>query len=191
METEVTVQVFNTLEETLKILKKQGFTITERFELDDWYYSTYTKEEARKTEYQDLIASSLLVRKVINENKIEHLLFYKNKQLDSCGNVIAETKIGTKIESCEKVCKMLTSINMKEWCSIKNKSVVVTNDKMQFCLQDIEGLGLFIEYEEKDRHKGLSSTEKFKTLSEELKSLNLKIGNDFSCKKPYLVLHSL
>ena len=78
---------------------------------------------------------------------------------------------------------------MNEWCFIKNKSVVMTRENMQFCLQDVEGLGLFIEYEEKSWHKNLSPVEKFYKLSEEIRSLNLNIGDDFSCKKPYMILH--
>ena len=79
METEVTVQVFNSIEETIQILKEQGFAETERFELDDWYFSSYPKAEAKEKEYQDLLASSLLVRQIISDGKTKDFLFYKNK----------------------------------------------------------------------------------------------------------------
>ena len=55
--------------------------------------------------------------------------------------------------------------------------------------KQLKGLELFIEYEEKSWHKNLSPVEKFYKLSEEIRALNLNIGDDFSCKKPYMILH--
>ena len=49
-------------------------------------------------------------------------------------------------------------------------------------------IGLFIEYEEEENMKQLSSKEKFEKMKDFLISLKLKIGNDFSCKKVFLKL---
>lgn len=38
-ETEITVQVFNSFEETKTILENQGFKLIQNFQLNDWYFS--------------------------------------------------------------------------------------------------------------------------------------------------------
>lgn len=61
-------------------------------------------------------------------------------------------------------------------------------DGFEIALQKIEGLGFFFEIEEDDSLSGLNSEEKFEELSRIVKNLGLNIGNDFSCKKPFMLL---
>ena len=51
---------------------------------------------------------------------------------------------------------------------------------------DVDGLGTFIEYEENDDIKHLSEQEKIDSMLNDLRSLGINFGSDYSCKKPYM-----
>ena len=173
----------------LKKLQGIGFEIKEKFELNDWYFSKYSIIDAKKISYQELLKSSVLIREAVFKNGTNKTLCYKDKVLDNGGNVIGEEKIETNIDSIENAIKILEKTGSLNWCFLNNKSIVLKKGIMQFCLQIIDGLGVFIEYEESLVHRGLTSEAKYRVLVEELKLLNIKLGSDFSCKKPYMLLH--
>lgn len=56
-------------------------------------------------------------------------------------------------------------------------------------VQIIKNLGIFIEYEEDESMKDLSPDQKFSYMVNITKNLGLKLGNDFSCKKVFMLLH--
>ena len=64
--------------------------------------------------------------------------------------------------------------------------LVYKKENVEFALQIIDELGIFIEYEEDETMQALSEKEKINVMLETLKNLGLKLGDDFSCKKVYL-----
>ena len=87
-ETEITVQVFNSLEEIDNILKNQGYKMIENYQLNDWYFTHI--DDVKNVSYQDLLNNSGLGREIVSENRKIQLL-YKKKELDKEGNVIEAT----------------------------------------------------------------------------------------------------
>lgn len=188
MSTEVTVEIKEPLDSALSKLKSQGFIVSETFTINDSYFTAFDKENVNEVTYEELLSKSVLVRNVIDSSGERNYIIYKNKKLDKEGNVVSEDKIESKIESDEKIKQILKSSGMMNWCNIKNNSLVLQRGIMSFCIQSIENLGDFIEYEATMIHSGLNSENKFKVLEDEIKRLNLVLGTDFSCKKPYMLL---
>ncbi len=190
METEITVQVFGNLKDITDKIIKQGFVIDDIFTLKDYYFTGVEKDNVKSVSYAKILASSILVREVVCDGKTKGFLCYKNKVLDINGNVLTEEKIKTRVEGIEETLKILESAGLYCWCKLINDSIVFKKEEMSFCIQSVDELGLFIEYEEKKKHEGLTETEKFEALKQEVKELGLNLGEDFSCKKPFMKLHS-
>lgn len=187
-QTEITCQVFDSLENVFKCLKNQGYVQTDKFVLDDNYFCSYSISEAKRLSYAKLISRSILIREITDTTK-EIQLIYKNKKLDKLGNVVKEEKYKTKIESGFEAKKILLSAGMNCWCHLVQDCCVFERDGNSLCLQNIKGLGLFVEIEENDGMRNLPSTQKIEDLKLFVHTLNIKIGSDYFCKKPYMFLH--
>lgn len=182
---EITVQVFNSLEETKKILEDQGFKLVETFKLNDWYFSKLNNVENMK--FLDLINNSFLVRQVLSD-KEEVQICYKKKELDEKENVIAEEKIKVFVNSLPKTLDIFKAAGLNNYCTVKNSTFTYEKGDVHFDVQSIENLGTFIEYEENDTMKNLTEKQKFEKMSSIVNSLGLKLGDDYSCKKVYMML---
>lgn len=188
METEITVQVFNKLEEIQKILKGSGFEMIESYQLNDWYFSKY--EDISFFGYQDLLNNSFLVRQIIDDNP-QIQLCYKKKVLDENNNVVSEEKTNTTIKDLEKTLQIFKMANLNNYCVLKNNSYVYKKDEICFVVQCIKDLGIFIEYEEDDSMKNMNEKEKFNYMSKIVKQLGLKLGQNYSCKKVYMKIKNM
>ena len=110
-ETEITVQVFNSLEEIDDILVSQGFEKTRNFQLNDWYFTRL--DDIQNINFVDLINNSFLVRQLIsNTEKLQ--LCYKQKQVDEFNNVIAEEKFMSQIDALDETLKIFN------YCGLNN-----------------------------------------------------------------------
>ena len=184
-ETEITVQVFNSFEETDKELKNQGFEMIENYKLNDWYFSKL--ENIQNVPYIDLMDNSFLVRQVLTDSeKIK--LCYKHKKLDDFGNVIAEEKTNTYLSSLADAIEIFKKAGLNNYCVVKNDSYVYKKGNIAFVVQVIENLGIFIEYEEDETMEGMSNTQKIEHMKKIIDSLGLKLGQDYSCKKVFMLL---
>ena len=185
-ETEITVQIFddyNTIDKTLTDL---GFKMVENYQLNDWYFTKLAS--VANLSYIDLMNNSFLIRQVIDNNpKIQ--LCYKKKELDNFGNVIMEEKIKTELTDLEKAINIFKMSGLNNYCLVQNNSYVYQKGNTEFVVQIIKDLGIFIEYEETPDMVNLPAKEKFNYMVDAIKKIGLKIGNDFSCKKVFMLLH--
>ncbi|MBE5739162.1 MAG: hypothetical protein E7354_05500 [Clostridiales bacterium] len=184
-ETEITVEVFEGVSAVIEKLKAQGFEVMSNVVMTDYYYSRYPMDILDKFKYEDMIKNSFVLRKLDGENN-EVQLIYKDKELDAHGAVISEEKIKCKIPDFNKSVRIFDSAGLNRWMEIKQDMYLMQKDSVVFMLQDVDGLGLFIEYEEDHTMSGLSPHEKMEKMSETLRGLGLLLGNDFSCKKVYM-----
>lgn len=179
-ETELTVQVLSTRAEIENVIKKKCLIKTEEFSLEDWYYST--PSDADNFCYDKLISKSLLVRKVISNTETNELI-YKNKKFDENGNCVAEEKTKVIVDSIEKTLKIFDQMGLKNWCHVKNNSTTYKYNEYEFCFQNVENLGLFIEFEEEKFMQDMPFKEKVELMKSVLNSLGLKLGDNYFCKK--------
>lgn len=187
-ETEITVQVFNKLEEIKTILDKQGFAHIKTKTLNDYYFSRFDNQTIKELHYPQLLANSFLIREIgLPDKKIVELL-YKNKSIDENGVVISEEKIKSNLDDFENAVKVLKKAGLNCWCNLKQDLFIYAKEKIEFALQVVEGVGIFIEYEEDESMTGLSEQEKINIMLANLKEIGLKLGDDYSCKKVFMKL---
>ena len=190
-ETEITVEVFDDVQTIDKILKEKNFFVTDKKTLNDFYYTNFKPEELKNIKYTNLIKNSFLVRNVTAENFNESVICYKNKIVDENDVVIAEEKTKTEVEDLKKTLEILNKANITNWCNLKQDMIIYSNSEVEFAVQIVENLGIFVEFEETKEIANWSEAEKIKYLVNYLKSLGLKLGDDFSCKKPYMMLNKV
>jgi len=183
-ETEITLQIFNSLEETTKILKEQGFKETKNFIMDDHYFTSLT--DVKNKPYSEIIKNSILLRNFSTSN--QHVLIYKNKEFDSAGNVVCEEKINCEVENIYFVKKILKLANFNNFVNLNTHIQVFNRENVGFAIQDVKNLGLFIEIEEFEYMKNMSPEQKAQELLKVANSLNLKLGTDYNCKKVQMML---
>ncbi len=183
-ETEITLQVFCSLEETKNILFQQGYKVIRDVIMDDHYFTSLTS--INNTSYSQIIKSSILLRAFIgNENK--NILIYKNKEFDDKGNVICEEKVNCPVSDIYSAEKILKLANFNNFVNI-NTHIIVFKKDIEFALQDVKNLGLFLEIEEFDYMQNMSPEQKAHELVKVANSLNLKLGTDYNCKKVQMML---
>lgn len=185
-ETEITVQVFedvNTIREKLETL---GFELVETYTLDDYYYSKYDDITLKQMKYIEILNNSILLRRIVDCDGEKVEMIFKSKTMDENDNVISEEKIKTKVQDLDKARKVFEMAGVNMWCNVNNFSYNYKKEETEFALQVIDGLGVFIEFEENDTMKNMNEHEKFNHMSNILKGLGLKLGEDFSVKKVYM-----
>lgn len=184
-ETEITVEVLESVDTVKQLIKSKGFDIVEEYDLNDYYFSKYPLEELKKFSYADLIKNSFIVRDVVDDNP-KVLLTYKDKVIDENNVVLSEEKIVSRLGILDNSLKVFEKAGLTRWSSLKQRIIVFKNTEMCFALQNVKDCGLFIEYEEDDNMKDLLEEEKIDLMRNNVKKLGLKLGEDYSCKKVYI-----
>ncbi len=187
-ETEITVQVLMPLALAINKLEEKGYTLEEKYTLSDRYFTHFSNEEISTISYEKLIKNSLLIRTITSNNSSYSQLTYKNKEYNTNREVISEQKYVCKIESEESAYNILSSMGLNSYLTVNQKLWIFKNNKTHLSLQEVENLGLFIEIEQQNGMENLSSEEKVQKLIEIANSLNLKLGNSYSCKKVEMLL---
>ena len=185
-QTEVTVKVLDDENEIFEILRKQGFEVVEKYSLKDHYFSKLQTQELKEMTYKQIMENAFLVRQ-IKDTESKNLLVFKNKVVDENNVVIEEEKITCQVEDLENTIKIFNFAKLNCWCQLNQHITVFKHCEIELCLSVIENLGAFIEFEEYPKLSGLSAYQKIESMKTTLKELGLKLGEDFSCKKPYLM----
>lgn len=187
--TEICVQVKESLDKIIERLKNIGYAFEERYVIHDIYYTTLKKSDLKTVDYKNLLNKSLIIRKIDGNSGINTYIVFKNKTIDNKGNVINEIKTKLKIDDEEKAKNIFTNIGMTCWCDYINENIVYKKGEIALTIQNIKNLGVFLEIEEYPSIENLSNKDKFEVLSNLVNSLGLNLNDDYSAKKPYLLLN--
>ena len=191
--TEITVQVFEDIKDVKAKLRNLGYEEVEEFTGDDGYFSTLSKEEVAKADYQELLSHSLLTRafKTKGSDEKVQMLLFKDKTLDSNGNVISEEKVSTSISNVDNCKRALVLAGLTNWVNLHQQNAIYKKGEIELIVGTVEGLeGTFMEIEEYPSLKELDSNTKFERLKEFANSFDFKLGNNFSVKKVYMLFKS-
>lgn len=191
---EITVKVKNTLQEVDRILTKEGFKIIRKSRVEDEYLcpssiiDKMTKKNIIKT-----LSFSVLVR-YLNTYKNEYKkITYKEKIYDNSGKVISEEKTNISIDNIDNAIKLFTKLKFKHLVSVKYDVIVYSNNKYEFAFQNVENLGLLLEFEN-NKDFSNETIEKIKLEKEKMlniiKNYNLSIEEDYDIKKAYEIILS-
>lgn len=184
-ENEITVKVNTTYDKLHDILLKNNFIIKEEYTVKDTYM---INKEINITELNDLevLKKCILVRDVVD---IEKSLVYKNKEYDSEGNIIKQSKIKCPILDIDKEIKFMEEINYIKLFNIIDKCIVYVNNDNELVVELVNDKYIFIELESNPEYINKKYT-CYLDMINELNSYNLPIDKtNYFVKKAVLVLN--
>lgn len=142
---EITVSVREKLNEAINKLEKQGFKIIRESDIDD-IYMTQIKNELKMDNIRYILSNCVLLRSLIVNGEETKKITYKNKEYDN-GKLISEKKINVDCNNIESAKKLFECLKFEKLVEVKYHVIVLERDGVEFAFQDVENLGLLMEYE--------------------------------------------
>ena len=143
---EITVRLTENIDEAIIKLKKLGYRLIRESDIDD-IYLTNKISELNKDNIIEIISSCVLLRNLKIDKKEIKKITYKNKEYDNQENLISEKKINVECNELENAYKLFNCLGFEELIEVKYHVSVYEKDGKEYALQNVEGLGLLIEYE--------------------------------------------
>jgi len=84
---------------------------------------------------------------------------------------------------------ILSLAYLNNYVNLRTQIFVYKKENVIFALQEVENLGVFIEYEENNKMENMQSEQKRTLIISRLNELGLDLGIDYNCKKVYMMLH--
>ena len=183
---EITVKVNNTLKEVDNILSKQDFKIIRKGKVEDNYL---LKENFKlnKRNILKALSNSVLIRYFKSTNREFQNITYKKKEYDK-KTVLSEIKYCVDINDTNSARELFEQIGFEKLVDVKYDMTIYKKDNMELCLQDVENLGLLLEYENENDFSNSSPKEiikEKKKMLKELSTVGLNISKDYDIKKAY------
>lgn len=184
-ELEICVKALVPFKEIINDMLEKGFHVQEEFQLNDIYMVSKDKEISLN-EADKLLSNYVLVRETVGKRI---MLTLKNKEINSKGEIVKQSSIKCQITNSDDGYKFMKELGYKKMLEIKDHNILLSNGKNEIYVQDVEGLGAYVEMEQKnlllDNNNGNSIEEMINTLN----SYNLKIDkSNYFAKKSYDML---
>lgn len=182
---EITARVNETLDNVLEKLKQQGFEKIRESRVEDKYL-TQKYNELNQNNILDILKTCILLRYLKVGNEEFKKITYKNKVYDN-NEVITEEKINLNCDDLNKAKKLFECLQFKEIISVNYDVLVMKKDNLELAFQNVENLGLLVEYEATDDYNNISSEEiknQKNKMFNQIKDLGLDIY-DYDVKKAY------
>ncbi len=184
-ELEICVKALVPFKEIINDMLEKGFHVQEEFQLNDIYMVSKDKEISLN-EADKLLSNYVLVRETVGKRI---MLTLKNKEINSKGEIVKQSSIKCQITNVDDGYKFIKELGYKKMLEIKDHNILLSNGKNEIYVQDVEGLGAYVEMEQKnlllDNNNGNSIEEMINTLN----SYNLKIDkSNYFAKKSYDML---
>lgn len=184
-ENEITVKVNTTYDKLHDILLKNNFIIKEEYTVKDTYMINKGIDITKLNDLE-VLKQCILVRDVVD---IEKSLVYKNKEYDSEGNIIKQSKIKCPILDIDKGIKFMEEINYIKLFNIIDKCIVYVNNDNELVVELVNDKYIFIELESNPEYINKKYT-CYLDMINELNSYNLPIDKtNYFVKKAVLVLN--
>ena len=184
---EITVRLDENMQNAIRKLEKQGFKKIRESQIDDVYMTAKLKE-LNKDNIQTILKKSVLLRSLKLENKEIKKITYKNKETDKDGDIISEQKINLDCSDLEKAKDLFEHLEFEELIRVRYKVTVYGKGKVEYAFQDVENLGVLIEYENMNDFEGKSLDEintVKKNMFEEIKNTGINLTEEKDVKKAY------
>ena len=184
---EITVRLNENMQSAIRKLEKKGFKKIRESQIDDVYMTAKLKE-LNKDNIQTILKKSVLLRSLKLENKEIKKITYKNKETDKDGDIISEQKINLDCSDLEKAKDLFEHLEFEELIRVRYKVTVYGKGKVEYAFQDVENLGVLIEYENMNDFEGKSLDEintVKKNMFEEIKNTGINLTEEKDVKKAY------
>ena len=175
-------------EELKNFMFDKGFKVQEDFQMNDIYM--IGKDVDITLDNKDIIfKDNILVRETVGKRI---LLVNKIKELDDNGVVIWERSVKYPIKDSLSGYNFLCSIGYKKVFELKDHNILVTNGVNEIYLQDVEGLGTFIEMEQKNLLLKNTNGDTIEELVANIKKYDLPLDySNISVKKALEMLKNI
>lgn len=186
---EITTRVKDSLENIDKILKNKNFEIIRKSQIEDVYLSNF-KNNLTDNNINDILSKSVLVRYLDENGNIYKKITYKDKKY--VNNVLQyEEKINISIDNTQNAIKLFKKIGFEKLVTVKYDCIVYSNKKLELAFQNVENLGLLLEYENKNDFDNATpeviNNEKLNML-QEIKNLGINVSDETDIRKAYELL---
>lgn len=181
---EITVRVNNNEHEIKDILENQGFKIIRNSRIEDKYVSQLT-DKLNGDNIPYILENCVLIRKIILKDSEVKKITYKQKKYEN-GNLLYEEKTSVNIDNIENVVKLFSKLGFKNLVDVNYDCFVYSNNKIELAFQNVEGLGMLLEYESAEDFEGKTTEiiyNKKQKMLKEIKSLGLNIENNTDIRK--------
>ena len=192
---EITVRVEDEFEKIVNILEQNGFSKLRVSRVEDKYLSqSYASLE--ENNFIDILSSCVLLRYLkVNSDSSEKVfkkITYKNKKYLN-NHVISEEKINVNCDDLEEAEKLFNCLGYKKIVDVNYDVIVYSKDDVELAFQNVEGLGMLLEYEN-NKDFSLATDDEIleekKRMWDYISSLGINIGEDYDIKKAYELLLS-
>ncbi len=183
---EITTRVTEPLNTVEEKITKLGFKKIRTSRIDDIYMCPVV-EAITKDTISNNLAKCVLIRQLDTGEQIFKMLTFKNKVFNN-GMTISEEKISLDIHDVNKAKELFLALNFKELIRVKDNCIIYEKDGLELAFQQVDGLGLLLEYENVNDFEGVDD-EKIKTIKKEMfleiKNLGIQTTNELDVKKAY------
>lgn len=175
-------------EELKSIMFNIGFKVQEDFQMNDIYM--INKNIDISLDNKDVIfKDNVLVRETVGKRI---LLVNKIKELDDNGVVIGERSVKCPINDSISGYNFLCSIGYKKAFELKDHNLLLTNGVNEIYIQDVEGLGTYVEMEQKNLLLENNNGDTIDELVDSIKKYDLPLDySNISVKKAVEMLKNI
>lgn len=181
-ELEICVRSLIKFDELKVKMMDMGFRIQEDFQLND-IYMVENDREVSIDFIDDMLSNYVLVRETVGKKT---MLVIKNKEINEKGEIVSQKSIKCPIVNKEDGYNFMLNLGYKKFLELKDHNVLLSNGRNEIYIQDVEGLGVYIEMEQKNLLLDNNNGDTIEELINNLKQYNLPIDeSDFFAKKAY------
>ena len=186
---EITTRVKDSLENIDKILINKNFEIIRKSRIEDVYLSNF-KNSLTDNNINNILSKSILVRYLDENGNIYKKITYKDKKY--VNNVLQyEEKINISIDNTQNAIKLFEKIGFEKLVTVKYDCIVYSNKKLELAFQNVENLGLLLEYENKNDFDNATQevikNEKLNML-QEIQTIGINVSDETDIRKAYELL---
>ena len=184
---EITVRVNESKESAKAKLIKNGFVQTSD-EYGHDIYMTRDLDKLNKDNILDLLNESIILRHHYGNYREERKWIVSKNKSYKDDNVISEEIISVQIDDIDKMKKILENLGYKELIQKKQYFNDMTKDNIVFILEEVDDIGLLIEYENKNDFSNKTDEEVLeekRKMHKIIKDIGINISDDFDIKKAY------
>ena len=190
---EITVRVEDEFEKIVNILAQNGFSKLRVSRVEDKYLSQ-SYDSLEENNFIDILSGCVLLRYLkVNSDSSEKVfkkITYKNKKYLN-NHVISEEKINVNCDDLEEAEKLFNCLGYKKIVDVNYDVIVYSKDDVELAFQNVEGLGMLLEYEN-NKDFSLATDDEIleakKRMWDYINSLGINIAKDYDVKKAYELL---
>ena len=163
---ELTIKVISTKEELIKILTDKEFKRGREFSLDDYYFIPNNIDKD-KLSTREILSKAIIIRYIVNEDKIIQKITFKRKNIDEKGNILTQNAINCDITDINDAKRLFEAIGYSEIMNIKENDIIYYKNNFELALKFVKNGDLLIEIETEENTEW-DTIDKIKKIIDEL-----------------------